>query len=343
MPWIDHFGNSWRASYDPDTEEAREARLRDHFPAPWQPRMPLMDKKVCIEATIPGWQAVSWYRDRGVNNMPPLTVEEQVDAIAACIKAGASIIHTHPRDGGPTQINPKLLARIMDAAFDKAGDFVTMNHCWCWDLEKSPYIDYISDAQELLELGKGNKYNQGSVIMTWGIHHYGEGDHGGQPFVDGMKFLEENSVKPIYQMHMVRFDVIKRVLFDSGVSKWKPFVININTGKHEDEQINMEPWAQLETIKNIYMLKDTFGKDVRIGIYAGGRNWLPVTMQGVVQGVDLIRGGPEDQFYLWPHRDDISTRPQQMIEMLATLANLVGREIATPKEVREICGMKYTS
>ena len=278
--------------------------------------------------------------------MPPITIEGQAQAIVDCVKAGASIIHCHPRNpdrGGLTEIyHPKLLAEILDRAFDKVGDFVTMTHAWIWNLEKSPYIDYITDARELLEIGKGNKYLQGSVIMTWGMHRYGEAEHGGPPFREGMKWLEEHDVKPIYQMHMHRFMRIKRELFDSGISKWKPYVINIHTGKHEDEQIDLEPWAQMETIKNIYTIREII-PDSRIGICAGGRNWLPVTVQGIMQGCELVRSGIEDQYWLWPHRDDISTYAAQTTEMVVAIAKNLGREIATPAEARDILGMKLTS
>ncbi|MBA7562672.1 hypothetical protein ES708_04325 [subsurface metagenome] len=342
MPYKDKYGNLLWAVEDGFTNEFIEAM----YPAPQLPKIPTMDKKLIIEACIPGWQPVKWYRERGIQNLPPITVEGQAQAIADCVKAGASIIHTHPinQETGIAEVfAPKLLAEILDRAFDKVGDFVTMNHAWIWDHDKSPYIDYISDAREILEVGKGNKYLQGSVIMTWGAHHYGECEHGGSPFLEGMKWLEEHDVKPIYQMHMYRFMRIKRELFDSGVSKWKPYVINIHTGKHEDEQIDIDPWGQIETIKNIYMIRETLGNDARIGIYPGGRNWLPIVVQGIMQGVEIVRTGIEDQFWLWPHRDEISTYASQTTEMVATIAQTLGRELATPAEAREILGMKLTS
>ena len=73
-------------------------RLEQHFNAPAQPRTTMMDKKIAIEAAIPGWQPISWYEERGVTGLPPVTFEDQANAIVECVRAGASIIHTHPRD-----------------------------------------------------------------------------------------------------------------------------------------------------------------------------------------------------------------------------------------------------
>jgi uncharacterized protein (DUF849 family) len=345
MPWKDQYGFEWATIEEGISLEPTEAM----YPAPSLPQIPTMGKKLIVESCIPGWQPPRWYSERGIHNLPPLTVEDQAQAIADCVKAGAAIIHTHPRDpNDPTEFGkvkiyaPKLLAEIHDRAFDMVGDFVTMTHAWVWDLDKSPYIDYISDAEELLEVGKGNKYVQGSVIMTWGILHYGQPEHGGQPYIDGMKWLEAHDVKPIYQMHMSRFMGIKRTLFDSGVSKWKPYVINIHTGKHLDEQIDFDPWGRIETIKNIHMLRQFEPGSIN-GVYAGGRNWLPVTVEGIMEGVDIVRAGIEDQYWLWPHRDDISTYASQTTELVVTIAKALGKEIATPAETREICGMKLTS
>ena len=50
-------------------------RIEGHFPAPDQPRIPTMDRKVVIEAAIPGWQPKGWYEERGVMNLPPITFD----------------------------------------------------------------------------------------------------------------------------------------------------------------------------------------------------------------------------------------------------------------------------
>jgi len=95
-----------------------------------------MDKKVVIEAAIPRWQPVWWWRTRGVENLPPgandgpTCIQEQADTIIECVKAGAAVIHTHPRDPADSMNRihaPKLLFEIMDQAFNEV-DFITAHH-----------------------------------------------------------------------------------------------------------------------------------------------------------------------------------------------------------------------
>ena len=85
--------------YTPMSPKGIEAHYGHYI----RPRIPTMDKKVVIEAAIPGWQPVWWWRERGVKNLPPgadggpTCIQEQAAAIVECVKAGAAVIPTHPR------------------------------------------------------------------------------------------------------------------------------------------------------------------------------------------------------------------------------------------------------
>ena len=59
-------------------------------------------------------------------------------------------------------------------------------------------------------------------------------------------------------------------------------------------------------------------------------------------GVELVRVGIEDIFYLYPHRDDISQKASDSTELVARLIRALGREIATPEEARQRLGVKLT-
>ena len=99
--------------------------------------------------------------------------------------------------------------------------------------------------------------------------------------------------------------------------------------------------SYLTLISSIEMVKKLI-PDCTLGVHAGGRNWLPMTVLGIMLGVDLVRIGIEDQFWTFPHRDDIIKSPAESVERVAQIARALGRDIATPAEAREILGIKVT-
>jgi len=124
-------------------------RVSEHFPIEKEPKISTMDKPVIIESACPGWQV-------GGDRYPavPIATEDQVSETLDSIKAAAIAIHVHPRDPktGNAQVNPHMLADIMKPVFDEM-DCVTLNHTWAAKEE----ADYITETEELLELGKGNR------------------------------------------------------------------------------------------------------------------------------------------------------------------------------------------
>ncbi len=87
-------------------------------------------------------------------------------------------------------------------------------------------------------------------------------------------------------------------------------------------------------------MKHMMPEDAVIGTSIGGRNWLPLTVEALMLGVDFIRVGKEDTMWMYPHRDDILERNADAVKKIVTIARELGREIATPDEAREILGIK---
>ncbi len=169
---------------------AQRRSLEEHFPAPSQPKILTMAKKVAVEVAMPGWQPKGWYEERGVKNLPPITFDEQANAIVECVRAGAAVVHTHPRDPDtglcpmphpPENLrHAECLEAVMDRAFGKV-DFVTAHHTWAWDFSKSRAVDYISHTKHLLE----------------------------------------NGIKLMLSMESFAFPRFKQHLFDSGIANWR--------------------------------------------------------------------------------------------------------------------------
>ncbi|MFC2035173.1 3-keto-5-aminohexanoate cleavage protein [Chloroflexota bacterium] len=330
--------------------------IEKHFPVRAQPKILTMAKKVAIEVAMPGWQPKEWYTERGVNNLPPITIKEQADAIVECVKAGAAVVHTHPRDPDtslPLMPHPpemverhgKILAEVMDKAFEKV-DFVTAHHTWAWDFSKSMVADYFTDTKNLLELGKangvGNRYVQTAMIMTMAGYSETMPLFTEEATREGAKWFEDNGIKPMYSVESSALPMLKTNVFDTGISTWKPYWIAMQEGKHSDDRLFGDPWSYLEVITTIGLVRDAFGDDAFIGIHPAGRNWLAAATIALLYGVELVRVGIEDQFYLYPHKDDISKRASDTTEIVVTIAKALGREIATPEDVRQRTGIKLT-
>lgn len=313
-------------------------RVAKHFPIDKEEKIPTLDRPVIIESACPGWQV-------GGKRFPavPCSIEEQVQETVDSIRAGAVAVHMHPRDPKTcnAQANPKLLARILEEVFQRTGDFVTLSHTWAAKEE----VDYISETTELLELGQGNKYCQGSVVLRTG-HVSATGTfHPRQNVIDGVKWLEEHDIKPIFQLYdtYVLRDFKQKIL-DPGYAKLRPFVFNLHLGKHHSHTIHQDPWSFLQLLTNYNMVLDTLGHDSIVGVYPGGRNWLPVLVFGLLLGAPLVRVGIEDCYWVYPHKDEIIKKNSDMVVLVREIAERLGRRIVTdPKEARDILGLRFTS
>ena len=94
------------------------------FPVENEPRIPTMDKPLIIESACPGWQ-------EGGNRFPavPITITDQIKAQVESVRAGAILVHVHPRDpktGQSVEGNHNLLKEILDGVFDEVGDCITV-------------------------------------------------------------------------------------------------------------------------------------------------------------------------------------------------------------------------
>lgn len=318
-----------------------------------EPKIPTMGKKLIIEASTPGhYPGLLWESVRQ-NDMPPTSIEEQVAAIIACVKAGAAAIHTHPRDpGAPRRYQARVsrgkaasvLAEILDGVYQKA-DVIPLNHAWHpknWvDLADA---DFIEPTKELLDLGKGNKYIQGNIIPTW-VNPRSRGGllsswFSAASLKEGIPYLEKNHVKPLIALHADHFVWFKENILDTGILKTRPH-FNIQEGKHGVNRSFADPASHLNLIATIEAVKKAV-PDCTLGIHAGGRNWMPMTVLAIMLGVDLVRVGIEDQFWAYPHKDEYIKGAVESVERVAAIAKALGRDLATADEARKILGIRLT-
>lgn len=305
------------------------------FPIEKEPIIPTLDRPLIIECAFPGWLPLS------VNPNIPCKPAEISKELIDSIDEGASVIHVHPRDpeDGSMRFDPELLKEILDPVFEKRPDTITWNHTWTG--EPGEPISYIEHTEKLLNYPDGKKYCHGSVVLIHGNPMEPNRRLSGSSvsIKEGVAYLEEHGVKPIFQIYdTYGFAWLKHEVLDPGIAKWKPFVCDIHMGKHHATPISHDPWALFQLVASIGNLKATV-PDCVVGVFAGGRNWLPVTIYAVLMGVDVVRVGMEDALWVYPHRNEIIKKNSDVVRKIATIAREMGRDIATPADVRRICGM----
>lgn len=311
--------------------------MAEHFPIDREARIPTMDKPVIIESACPGWQP-------GGKRFPavPITIEQQATELVDSIKAGAIAIHVHPRNPrtGNAAVDPDLLVRVLEPVFDQV-DCVTLSHTWVPKDE----ADYVSETAELLERGKGNKYCQGSVVLPIGYTGVKRVYHSERTVVEGVKWLEANHVKPIFQLYDT-FTIfgLKQKVLDRGISTWRPHVFNLHLGKHHSHAVHRDPWSHQQLITNYHLVQETALEGSIIGVYPGGRNWLPTLVIGLLLGAQLVRVGIEDTYWVYPHKDEVIKKNSDMVKLVVDIATKLGRRVVTDAaEARQILGIRLTS
>lgn len=318
-----------------------------------EPKIPTMDKKLIVEASTEGHFPGKLWEGVGVKNMPPWSVDDQAASIIECVKAGAGAIHAHPRDPkgkfnyethAGIDMSPELHKLVMDKAY-KEVDFMPLGHAWHpknWgDMAEG---DFVAPTKELLEAGNGNKYIQGNAMPTWIYPWCRRGLLScwftANSLREGVAYLEANNVKPMVAMHIEHLTWFKNNVIDAGVFK-KPPHLNIQEGKHGQSRSLTDPESYINIITSIQMVRKLV-PDATIGLHAGGRNWLPMTVMAIMMGVDLVRIGIEDMFFTYPHKDDFIKKPAESVARVVQIVRALGRDVATAAEARKILKIKVT-
>jgi uncharacterized protein (DUF849 family) len=155
---------------------------------------------------------------------------------------------------------------------------------------------------------------------------------------EGVPYLEERGIKPLFQLYDTHsIEWLARELIEPGLARWKPFMCCLHMGKHHATYVGADPWSHLQLVTSIGALKATIPESV-VGLRPGGRNWLPITVAAIAMGVDMVGVGQEDCLWMYPHKDEIIVKNSDVIAKVAMFARELGREVATPDQVRSILG-----
>ena len=153
-----------------------------------------------------------------------------------------------------------------------------------------------------------------------------------------VRYLEDHGVRPEYQCDAYGPQRhIEDWMIKTGIAR-NPPIMNLMAGFHGR---GFASPAQADPWKYVYeaSILESMPKSAVLGVCAGGRNWLPFTLFAMMLGVDMVRVGMEDCVFVHPHRDEKLRSSAQAVEMVVEMARILGRDIATPDEAREILGV----
>ncbi|MCU4161162.1 3-keto-5-aminohexanoate cleavage protein [Acidiphilium sp. AL] len=324
------------------SSENVKAIVSKHFSEPTyfahlDPKIMTMAKPLIVGVDVVGARIL-----RSQNPNIPLTPKEIADEVIESVKAGATIPHIHVRDeSGAATEDPSLNKEVWDRVFDAVGDeIVTSNHIMENRLARGldMFKGYIDPLVEW-----NPKYLQVAATVTTDFSEptgplaYNISD---TELAILVEYLEAKGVKPEVQMYAPgSIDRIKHALLSKPNKIRRPIWINMHLGKHHSPPVRQDPWSHIQVITWFNEVKaELSGEDVALGIYVGGRNWLPLTVLAIMIGADVIRVGMEDSLYMYPHKDDIIASNAETVRKIIAICNELGRPVATQAETRRILG-----
>lgn len=299
-----------------------------------EPKIPTMDKKLVITVAVNGA-----FQTKVHSPYIALTPPEVVEQVIESYQAGAAIWHVHLRDEtGILDNKPEIVRGAIDQVLDKCPDMI-LSHTGHASLDAEgaervrPLIDPLWEAGQK----NGRRYAETAVIAPY--VRVANARMNKDLLQETVKYLESRGVKAEFQIHnYMCIHHVNEWLLQPGIME-KP-IMNLISGYHGYDYSGphgaIDPWGHLYLISMINLMPP--GRI--LGCTVGGRNWLPMTTLAIMLGADSVRIGMEDACFMYPHKDENIRRCADVITKVRRIAEELGREIATPKEARQILGLK---
>jgi 3-keto-5-aminohexanoate cleavage enzyme len=316
-----------------DWEGAQWAEMVLH-----QEKNPTMDKKLIITVC-----PVGALFSRRHNPHMPYTPGEIAREVIASYEEGAAVAHLHTRDAdGRPGSSRDDLKRTIDLVMDRCPDMIIQpSSCEGYIPGKTTYsYETVRPMAEQLH-AHGRNYMESTIFTP--VSYACEDVDGfmdvslatRENAVRTVRYLQENRIKPEFMNH--NWEGIQNVtewLIKPGLLE-QPYLMSMGPGMHNAAQTYPDPWGFIYLLGMIKVMPEGSVTSVSIG----GRNWLPLTNFAMLIGVDGVRVGMEDHLWMYPHRDELIESNGEATRKIAAVARELGREIATPREAREIMGI----
>ncbi|MGE5607521.1 MAG: 3-keto-5-aminohexanoate cleavage protein [Bacteroidota bacterium] len=249
----------------------------------------------------------------------PLTPEEVAADVIGCSKAGASMVHLHPRDreGNPT-FNLTEFSKTLDLIRNESEIIIQGSTGGISDLTLEERCVAVNEPRvELASLNMGSaNFDDGVYINTLPDIRYWAGR------------MREKNVLPeleIFEAGMVNNTMI---LAKEGHLK-PPFAFAFCLGFHG---------CLPASAYNLQFLAGMIPNDSTWGLIHHGMTDLSLLAAAAGMGADFVRVGYEDSIYYAPGK--VGRNNTELVEKIVALIHNMGLEVASPQEAREMLGLK---
>ncbi|NLY81703.1 MAG: 3-keto-5-aminohexanoate cleavage protein [Clostridiales bacterium] len=271
-------------------------------------------EKLIISACISGAEVT-----KEQNPAVPYTVEEIAREAKSAYDAGASVIHLHVRwdDGTPTQSTERF-QECYDAIRKVCPDVIiqpsTGGAVGMTDLERLESTNIVPTPEfATLDCGTVNFGGDEIFINT------------DNTIMNFAKIMQERGIKP-------ELEVFDKGMVDIALKVDKKGLLE--HPMHFDFVLGVQMAA---TIRDLVFISNSIPAGSTWTATGIGRNAWHIAAATISMG-GHVRVGFEDNLYLEKGR--LAKSNGEMVEKAVKIAELLGREIATPTEAREILGLK---
>ncbi|MFA5905408.1 MAG: 3-keto-5-aminohexanoate cleavage protein [Desulfobacula sp.] len=284
-------------------------------------------EKLIITAAVTG--AITM---REQNPNIPYSTREIADAALAAWRAGASMVHLHVRDArsGVCKQDPDLFRELIQKIRSESDVIINVT------TGGAPGISVQDRIAVIPELSSDPAVSPEMASLNCGSLNFGLLSRKQRTFIlDDVQMnpwgamlnfsdiMKGNHVKPeleVYDSAMINHALVLKSLDALNEPLHFSFVLGVLGG--------MQP-----TIENLVFLKGGIPKNASWSVCAVGLPIFTIAPAAIGMG-GHVRVGLEDCVYI--AKGVIAKSSAQMVEKIVRIASEMGREIATPKEAREL-------
>ncbi len=289
----------------------------------------------CDVASIPRWDVpekivvatalTGSFVDKRQNPDQPFTPEEVVAQAEECIEAGATYLHFHTRDAEGRNIGGvETYKRIVDPLRARHGDKVVIDGCPFFG---DNFVDAnLPLAEGLFEVGIVNPVcTYVGDNVRWIVPEAARAQ---------AKYFRALGIQTMVSIHdTASIDNANRFLIRPGLLE-KPYFFIILADLPGLGFIP-HPRALVEHLTLLVNRLKELDPDCQIMLTNCGRASIYMITQAILMGLH-VRVGMEDSIWRYPHRDEKIASNLQVFEQTKTICELLGREVASAAETRDI-------